>query len=259
VYSEASLTDLPWSILETTNLQTRVDGSFNNISHISSNIALRIPHLTHVNLSYNTLTEIPNSIALLFHLEELLLRDNKLTSLPEEMCLLPKLQMVDVSFNSLHSLPRGIGKLKNLARLNVSHNYLTHIPHSLGHCTHLYVLLASHNQCVNPPQDLCNSSSKLLMFLKANAPEVLPFKKLNLFPRIRSNIARSQLEVTPRAQSMSTYVQTLTQTTMPSSRALTPLLLPPHATRCSQDDLRDKIIGKFYQPHSCSVLSFQIS
>lgn len=131
-YTETSLTDVPWSILEFMNLYSRVDGSFNNISHISTNVALRIPHLTHLNLSYNSLVEIPPSIALLFHLEELLLRENKLIRLPDEICLLPKIHMLDVSFNQLQSLPREIGNLPCLTRLNVSHNLLTGVPLSLG-------------------------------------------------------------------------------------------------------------------------------
>ena len=221
------------------NLYEKVDGSFNNISHISTNVALRIPHLTHLNLSYNSLTEIPPSIALLFHLEELLLRENKLIKLPEEMCLLPKLCMVDLSYNELQSLPRSLGNLHSLERLNVSHNSLTAIPVSLGLCQKLVVILASNNNCVNPPQQVCNSSTQLLLYVKSNAPEILIFKKLNNFPRIRSNVARSQLD-----ENVSSYVKTLTQTSTPSIRAKTPLLLPPNATQCSPEDLRDKIIGK---------------
>lgn len=242
-YAEECLTDLPWSILELTNLQNLLDGSFNNIRCINSNVALKIPHLMHVNLSYNSLTEVPRSIALLFHLEELLLRENKLTHLPEELCLLSKLKMLDVSYNQLSCLPKSMGKLEKLERLNVSHNSLTSIPHSLACCQHLHVVIASHNFCVDPSQEVCNSSVQLLKFLKSHTPEALPFKKLNCFPRIRSNIARSQLNDTPRTQTMSSYVQNLTQTSMPTSRPLTPLLLPPHATRHSPEDLRDKIIG----------------
>lgn len=77
------------------------------------------------------------------------------------------------------------------------------------------------------------------MYLRKNAPEVLPFKQLNNFPRIRSNVARSQLD-----ENVSSYVTSLTKTSTPSSRAKTPLLLPSQATRYSPEDLRDKIIGK---------------
>ncbi len=242
-YTEASLSDVPWSVLENVNLYQHLDGSFNNISHLSTNLALRIPHLTHLNFSYNSLIEIPSSIALLFHLEELLLRENLLVSLPEELCLLPKLQMLDVSFNQLENLPKGIGKLPMLTKLNVSHNFLTSIPKSLGLSPHLYILVANSNRCVDPPQNICNCSRQLLMYLRQHAPEVLPSKMLNHFPRVRSNVARSQLDDDARTQSVASYVQTLTQTSKPSSRAKTPLLLPTNATKCSPDDLRDKIIG----------------
>ena len=242
-YNEASLNDVPWSVLENINLYQHLDVSFNNISNLSTNLPLRIPHLTHLNFSYNSLTEIPPSIALLFHLEEFLVRENQLVSLPEELCLLPKLQMLDVSFNQLQNLPKGIGKLPMLAKLNVSHNFLTSIPNTLGLSPHLYILVANNNKCIDPPQDVCNNSRLLLSYLRQHAPEVLPSKMLNHFPRIRSNVARSQLDDDARTQSVASYVQTLTQTSKPSSRAKTPLLLPVNATKCSPDDLRDKIIG----------------
>ena len=235
---------MPWSILEDVNLYQHVDASFNNISYISPNLPLRIPHLTHLNFSYNSLTHIPSSIALLFHLEELLLRENKLTSLPEELCLLSKLKMLDVSFNLIQTLPKGMGKLGSLTKLNVSHNSLGSIPRSLGLNSNLSVILASNNRCVDPPQELCNSSQQLIMYLREHAPEILPSKTLNHFPRVRSNVARSQLDDDVRTQSVASYVQTLTQTSKPASRAKTPLLLPANATKCSSDDLRDKIVGK---------------
>ena len=234
---------MPWSILDSVNLYQHVNGSFNNISHLSTNLALRIPHLTHLNLNYNSLTEIPSSIALLFHLKELLLRENQLVCLPEEMCLLPKLEMLDVSFNQLQNLPKGMGKLQRLSKLNVSHNYLSSIPSSLGLNPNLFVLVANNNICTNPPQDICNNSDQLLMYLREHAPEVLTSRQLNHFPRIRSNVARSQLDDDARTQSVASYVQTLTQTSKPASRAKTPLLFPSHGPKCSPDDLRDKIIG----------------
>lgn len=228
--------------------------SFNSISSLSSNLALRVPHLRHVNLSYNSLTSIPPSIALLFHLEVCLLRENKLTCLPEEICLLPRLVILDVSYNQLKVLPKGIGKLKSLTRLNISHNLLTSIPNTLGLLPSLSVLLASHNNCVDPPQSICNSSAELLSYIKSHAPEVLPFKELNCFPRVRSNIARSQLE-----EDVQRYVQTLTHTPTVPSRAKTPLPLPCHATRCTPEELRDRIIGNILRKPYCSALAYFIT
>jgi hypothetical protein len=100
--------------------------------------------------------------------------------------------------------------------------------------------------CTNPPQNICNNSDQLLTYLREHAPEVLPSKQLNHFPRIRSNVARSQLDDDARTQSVASYVQTLTQTSKPASRAKTPLLFPSNGTKCNPDDLRDKIIGNFY-------------
>ena len=209
------------------------------MAKVSPNLALQIPHLTHLNLSYNVLMEVPQSIGLLFHLEELLLRGNKIAHIPDEICVLSNLQMLDLSHNNLSSLPQDMGRLRNLVRLNVSHNMLTAIPYSLGSNFKLLVLLATFNQSVEPPQYICDSSEQLLSYLRKQACPVLTEELLNYFPRVRSNIAYSTLEDTARTE----YVKIQTQTCKPASRTKTPLLLPANATRCSPETLGDKILG----------------
>ena len=223
------------------NLFTRVNGAFNSITHLSPNLALRIPHLTHLNLSYNSIVEIPATIGLLLHLTELLLRENRLQELPDEIILMKQLQLLDVSRNYLSKLPKDLGKLENLSKLNVSYNYLEAIPLSLGSAPKLSVLLASNNHCVKPPQPICDYSSELLNYLRNHTHPVLIAKQLNHFPRVRFNIARSQLSGDPRSQ----YAQSQTRTTLPSSRTKTPLLLPPNATQLSVQTLSDKIVGEW--------------
>ena len=237
--AEESLTEIPISILETVNFYTTVDLSYNSISKIAPNLALQMPHLTHLNFSHNSLKEIPQSIALLFHLEELLLRGNKITHLPNEIGLLYNLQMLDVSHNLLSKLPDELGNLQNLLRLNVSHNALKALPLSLGSCPNLSILLATFNQLVEPPQNVCNDSEELLSYLRNRTPPVLAEELLNYFPRIRSNVAHSELEDSARTE----YVKIQTQTSKPASRTKTPMLLPANATLCSQQTLSDKIIG----------------
>ena len=199
-----------------------------------------MPHLTHLNFSHNLLKEIPSSIALLFHLEELLLRGNKITHLPNEIGLLDNLQMLDLSHNLLCTLPDELGNLQNLVRLNVSHNLLTAIPLSLGSSPSLSILLATFNQLTEPPQSICNDSQQLLSYLRNNTPPVLIQELVNYFPRVRSNIAHSELQDSFRTE----YVKIQTQTSKPASRTKTPLLLPANATRFSQQALCNRIVGK---------------
>lgn len=214
-------------------------------------MALRIPHLVHLNLSYNSVVSIPQNIALLFHLEELLLRGNKLTNIPDEVCLLENLKLLDLSHNKLQNLPKDMGKLKNLSRLNIANNALLRIPHSLGLINGLGIILAFNNCSLEPHQEICNSSATLLTYLKQHAPEVLPFKSLNAFPRVRANAARSQLDDDVRTQNVSAYVQSLTQTQKPASRLKTPLLLPANASSLNLDVLRDKLVGKLNLRNEC--------
>ena len=247
--AEESLTEIPLSILESVNFYTTVDLSFNSIGSISSNLALQMPHITHLNISYNLLKELPSTIALLFHLEELLLRGNKITHLPHEICYMDNLQMLDVSHNLLCTLPDQLGNLQSLVRLNVSHNALTSIPLSLGSSPNLAILLANFNKSIDPPQSICNDSEELLGFLRNRAPPVLAKEFFNYFPRIRSNIAHSELQDSARTE----YVKMQTQTSKPASRSKTPLLLPANATCCSQQSLSDKITGNGKVIQSSSV------
>ena len=240
-YTEASLTDFPWAVLDYVSLYTKVDGSFNAINQLSTNLPLRIPHLTHLNLSYNNLTGIPPTIGLLVHLEEFLLRGNKISQLPDEIILIRNLQILDVSHNVLKALPKDIGKLPNLTRLNVSNNFLSVIPSSLGYSPKLKVLLASNNECSKPAQDICDSSVELLKYLRSQICPVLVSSQFNKFPRVRTNIARSQINGDARSQ----YVQSQTRTSQPASRTKTPLLLPTNATQLSSEVLVDKILGNY--------------
>ncbi len=236
-YTDASLTDLPWAILDYVNLYTKVDGSFNAIKQISNNIALRIPHLTHLNLSYNNLMSIPPTIGLLLHLEEFLVRDNNLSYLPDEIVLLRNLRFLDVSRNLLQVLPKDIGKMPSLSKLNVSYNQLNTIPISLGYSLTLKMILATYNNCTNPPQEICDRPTELLSYLRSQTLPILTMQQVNKFPRVRSNLARSQLNGDPRPQ----YVTT--RTLQPASRTKTPLLLPSNATQLNPESLQDRIIG----------------
>jgi len=135
-----------------------------------------------------------------------------------------------------------LGNLQSLVRLNVSHNALTSIPLSLGSSPNLAILLANFNKSIDPPQSICNDSEELLGFLRNRAPPVLAKEFFNYFPRIRSNIAHSELQDSARTE----YVKMQTQTSKPASRSKTPLLLPANATCCSQQSLSDKITGLIY-------------
>lgn len=246
-YSEACLWDLPWSVRDSVAVYERFDASFNCLSDVPPELPLRLPHLSHLNLSCNQVEELPESLGLLFHLEVLLLSHNRLQALPASLTQLDKLEKLDISHNQLQELPADLGTMPALAKLNVCHNKtLRTLPSSLGRSQVLSVLIARHNRLEEPPQKVCNEgSAAILKYLReqsnlANGHDV-GAGPVNVFPRVRGN----QLPFSaPNPHSaMAEYIQTQTNTTNTPSRVKTPLLLPQDATTLNPQDLTDRILG----------------
>lgn len=237
--------DLPWSVRDSVALYERFDASFNCISDVPPELPLRLPHLSYINLSYNQIEELPDSIGLMFHLKTLLLNNNQLQSLPPSIAQLEQLVKLDVSHNMLKELPAELGNMQVLAKLNISHNKLKTLPKSLGKSHSIETILASHNRLEDPPQRLCNgSSASIIEYLRqarGMSNGVVVGNTLNVFPRIRGN----QLHFSaPNTQSaMAEYIQAQTNTTNTPSRIKTPLLPPLDASTLDADVLRDRILG----------------
>lgn len=101
--------------------------------------------LTCLNLSDNSLHELPPEIGCLRGLQVLSLQQNKLSSLPETIGSLTELAFFDISQNQFSSLPDYIQNLVQLQELHMSHNKLTHLPDSIHSLPKLLVLDISHN------------------------------------------------------------------------------------------------------------------
>ena len=95
-----------------------------------ANFGLRYPvqelaTLQTLDLSWNQLTDLPESIGQLTQLQKLDLSYNQLTSLPDSISKLTQLQTLDLSYNRLTDLPDSISKLTQLQTLNLSGNNIT--------------------------------------------------------------------------------------------------------------------------------------
>lgn len=135
---------------------TRIDVSHNSLTEIPAEIFTLIS-LRYLNLSQNKLVSIPVEDATTpvkskrdkkFEynvpvLEELYLQDNRLESIPPTLFRLPSLHILDVSNNKLQMLPFDLWKSPKLRELNVAFNLLKDLP-SL------------------PPEELCCNSSDAL-------------------------------------------------------------------------------------------------
>lgn len=249
-HSEKSLTDLPWGLRDAVSLYETLNVSFNELTTLPPEIPFRLPHLRVLDLSYNRLKSLPDSIGYLFHLEELLISFNQLEAIPETIVYLKVLQKLDLSHNCITQLPDNLGKITTLAKLNVSHNKLASLPKSLGKLPNLRTLLASGNvDITSPPVTVCEKGSDVtLQHLRKSVyiqeKPTLRAVERNQFPRVRGNLVATSVPNLHSAQAQ--YLQIQTDTVNTASRIKTPLLPPIGATKLEPNILTDRITGLLY-------------
>lgn len=249
-HSEKSLTDLPWSLRDAVSLYESLNVSFNELATLPPEIPFRLPHLRVLDLSYNRLKSLPDSVGFLFHLEELLVPFNQLESIPDSIIYLKVLQKLDLSHNCIKTLPDNLGKVTTLAKLNVSHNKLASLPKSLGKLPNLKTILAAGNADItSPPLAVCEKGSDaILQHLRKSVhiqeKPTLRAVECNQFPRVRGNLVATSVPNLHSAHAQ--YLQIQTDTVNTASRIKTPLLPPIGATKLEPNILTDRITGLLY-------------
>ena len=93
--------------------------------------------VTELNLTYNRLEELSESIGKLSNLKKLHLSHNELTGLSEWIGSLSNLSSLWLSGNKLTELPKLIGKLSNLEELNLAANQLMVLPGWIANLSNL--------------------------------------------------------------------------------------------------------------------------
>lgn len=229
-----------------TSFYEKISLSCNCISVIPYELSTYLPHLVHLDLSYNRVSYLPESFGYLFHLQTLLINNNELKELPDSFCYLLRLEKADLSHNHLSHLPNNIGHLTKLKSLNVSYNELVTLPASLAEAKNLTLILAIFNKCKDPPQQVCNQGSDMILaHFHKNCPSK-PDKQtisVNKFPRVRGDVLLSAHSNPDTARVQ--YVQSQTNTNA-TSRIKTPLRPPLDGTSLPPDELVDKIVGCLY-------------
>jgi len=109
-------------------------------------------NVEYLDLAYNQITEIPETIRELKNLQKLYLGANQIKEIPEAIGELKNLQELDLMWNQIREIPKEIGELKNLQKLHLFDNQLTEIPESIGELKNLQELLLNGNQLTEIPQ-----------------------------------------------------------------------------------------------------------
>lgn len=155
---------------------------YNQITELPESIG-QLSHLQELDLYDNQLKVLPESITQLTQLQELVLSNNRLTDLPESIAQLTQLQYLDLDSNQLTELPEFIGQLTQLKRLNLSGNRLTSLPESLRNLVALEELFLHHNAELGLPAEVLGASYKEVYSKKV--PPAKPSEILEYYFRVR--------------------------------------------------------------------------
>ncbi|NXT47684.1 PIDD1 protein, partial [Pluvianellus socialis] len=163
---------------------THLDLSFNSLSTLPSCI-LHLPNLCVLLVSHNSLVALPEDFGTLSNLTFFSAMKNQLKDLPRSIGELSVLQDLDLSENALEFLPEEVGKLHNCTELDVSGNRLSSIPDSLANLKSLRRLHLHSNLLVTVPASLASLPNLSRLDLQNNClrsvpPEIqtLPFVHL---------------------------------------------------------------------------------
>ena len=134
----------------------------------------QLTHLQKLDLSNNQLTTLPDWLGSLTQLDKLIISSNHLTTLPDTIGQLGKLRLLDLSSNQLRSLPDSIGQLRDLKWLSLSHNKLTRLPESMSNLTNLSNLYLAELMLDEFPEWLGKLCQLESLSLTNNGLEILP-------------------------------------------------------------------------------------
>eukprot|EP00884_Botryococcus_braunii_P023561 jgi/Botrbrau1/988/Bobra.114_1s0028.1 len=128
-----------------------------------------------LDISHNSIVEIPEGLSALETLQKLDISNNKVKSLPEGLRCLTGLQSLNISANQLASLPTSLAALPELKTLDCSSNQLVSLPNDLGSiCTSLVSLRAANNALAKIPNGLACCSYLTALVLENNKIETVP-------------------------------------------------------------------------------------
>ncbi|TXT58314.1 MAG: hypothetical protein BAJALOKI1v1_1690005 [Promethearchaeota archaeon] len=133
-----------------------------------------LSNLKKLDLSANSLKEVPPLVYKIETLKLLLLNENQITSLSPSLGNLKNLKRLKIKNNNLNSLPREITNLENLRELRVCNNSLTNLPEHLGKLASLKALDLNNNEILTLPPSIKNLKALEFLDISNNHLSVLP-------------------------------------------------------------------------------------
>lgn len=166
------LQQVPEEIRLMDNLQV-LDLSHNTIAELPSWLGT-LPKLHQLILDNNRGLLITDTVGLAASLEHLSLQSLAWASLPAQLFKLPRLRFLDLSDNQIDELTEGIPVNCPLQNLNLNHNRLGRLPKNFKHLIQLRKLSATNNELNRLPASLGNCYQLVDLQLSNNRLTALP-------------------------------------------------------------------------------------
>ncbi len=178
--------------------ELELDLSYNRLETLPESV-VNLTNLTRLDLSYNRLETLPESVVNLTNLTRLNLSSNQLKTLPESVGNLTNLTRLNLSSNQLETLPESVGNLTNLTGLDLSYNRLKTLPESVVNLTNLTGLYLISNQLKTLPESVVNLTNLTGLYLISNQLKTLPESVVNLTNLTELYLISNRLETLPES------------------------------------------------------------
>jgi len=159
-----------------------IDFSNNKITGISPAFASSIFKLSHLNLSNNLISDLPDSFPENSCLSQVCLSNNILKKLPKSFLFSRSIEKLLLDNNCIESLEAF--SYPQLRELCLSHNKITTLPDCFEKCTYLHKMNFSFNQLDDLPKTMCNCRRVSEVNLSCNKYVSIP-KTLMAFGSIK--------------------------------------------------------------------------
>ena len=118
------------------------------------NVITQLTSLEELNISYNGLSNIPDSISKLDNLKYLFANGNQFNCVPNSILSLLNLNYIELSDCNISELPNNIDKLSNLISLELSENNLSNLPANIGNMSSLRYIGLNSNGFYEFPNEI---------------------------------------------------------------------------------------------------------
>jgi Leucine-rich repeat (LRR) protein len=171
------------------------------IGGIKSLVSLKITYC-------HRLVSISNEIKYLKYLTHLNLTNNSISTLPNVFDSLKKLKILDLNSNKLNGLPESIRTLTALEELNLFHNQIVSLPESIGELDHLKSISLSDNPLIDLP---ANFNQLLLeeLYIGKNSFEKFPYQLFDISTLKKISIYEIAMDSFPTSISKLKYLETI--------------------------------------------------